>query len=256
MGNNGQLAFGRWCRLGVRGFVFDSGDTLIYPAKGEWIPVTDMAELISTELGRPINPESVRQHLSRPLKFLEGNHHVTSIEDERALWRRFYSLLLDELAVTSAIPTERFGSLLDTLVSLLHNPTSIRVYPETREVLEALRTWRIPTGILSDSWPSLRKLLSELKLDTFFDTIVISAELGFTKPDPRMYLEVSNRLGIPPSELLFVDNDLANVEGALSVDMVGVLIDRDGSANEYSSRVSGSESRLHVIRCLKELVSA
>jgi len=42
-------------------------------------------------------------------------------------------------------------------------------------------------------------------------------------PEPEIYLLAARRLGLAPDECVFVDDMLANVEGAREVGMVGML---------------------------------
>lgn len=48
-----------------------------------------------------------------------------------------------------------------------------------------------------------------------FKTIFISSELGVRKPAPTAYLHVCELMGTAPEEVLFIDDTLINVEGAL-----------------------------------------
>ena len=56
----------------------------------------------------------------------------------------------------------------------------------------------------------------------YFDGVFCSHELGLHKPDPQIYLEVAQRIGIPPKNLLFVDDMERNVISALTVDFDGI----------------------------------
>ena len=55
-----------------------------------------------------------------------------------------------------------------------------------------------------------------------FDVVVTSGEVGFAKPDRRIYLVVARRLGLDPEHCVFVDDLAVNVRGAAAVGMVGV----------------------------------
>lgn len=55
-----------------------------------------------------------------------------------------------------------------------------------------------------------------------FDVVVTSGEVGFAKPDRRIYLVVAERLGLEPSHCVFVDDLAVNVRGAAAAGMVGV----------------------------------
>ena len=77
----------------------------------------------------------------------------------------------------------------------------------------------VRTGLLSNSWG-----LDYPRdgWDTLFDTVVISGEVGLRKPDPAIYRLAAERLGLPPTEVVFVDDLMPNVRAAVAVGMVGV----------------------------------
>jgi len=71
------------------------------------------------------------------------------------------------------------------------------------------------TVLLSNAWDNLRRLLEGLwKIDSVFDEIFISAEMGFAKPDPAIYKVVIDSLGQDPAELIFVDDFVENIKAA------------------------------------------
>ena len=71
------------------------------------------------------------------------------------------------------------------------------------------------TALLSNAWDNLRRLLREFwEIEGLFDHIFISAELELAKPDPAIYQHVIDKLGQDPSELLFVDDFIENIDAA------------------------------------------
>ena len=101
------------------------------------------------------------------------------------------------------------------------------------DAVRRIRASVLRTGLVSNSWSTAhydRKLLAEL-----FDAIVISAEVGMHKPQPEIYLLAAERLDVPPSECLFVDDLQENCEGAEAVGMTAI---RYRSAAETIPRLS------------------
>jgi len=79
------------------------------------------------------------------------------------------------------------------------------------------------TGLLSNAWPDLRKALENVwNVADAFDEIVISAEVGFVKPDARIYHQMLDRLNVPPERAIFVDDFPENIAGAHAVGMQAV----------------------------------
>jgi len=80
--------------------------------------------------------------------------------------------------------------------------------------LRSLRP-RHKTGLLSNAWDDLRGVITDAwKFADAFDEMIISAEVGLAKPDPRIYKLAVERLQVAPSEAVFVDDFIENVEGA------------------------------------------
>lgn len=95
--------------------------------------------------------------------------------------------------------------------------------PEMVDLLQALaRRYRL--GLVSNASPSLRhQLIRWPHVLGLFEVVLISAEVGLRKPDPRIYRLALRRLQLAPEEALFVDDKARNVEGARAVGMEGIV---------------------------------
>ena len=92
--------------------------------------------------------------------------------------------------------------------------------PAMHGLLRAIRRAGFRTALLSNSWGAddyPRHLFPEL-----FDAVVISAEAGMRKPEPRIFLHVTGLLGLEPAECVFIDDIEANVQAAEAVGIAGV----------------------------------
>lgn len=79
---------------------------------------------------------------------------------------------------------------------------------------------RYKTGLLSNALSDLRHLVTEVwNFADAFDEMIISAEAGLMKPDPRIYHLALSKLGAAPQEAVFIDDFAHNVEGARAVQM-------------------------------------
>lgn len=71
------------------------------------------------------------------------------------------------------------------------------------------------TGFLSNSGPEIMaRVRARWPLEGLFDAVVVSCEVGLSKPDPRIYQLCLDRLGLPAPDTLFVDDRADNIEGA------------------------------------------
>jgi putative hydrolase of the HAD superfamily len=93
-----------------------------------------------------------------------------------------------------------------------------------RQLLEFLHSLRgkIQTGLISNAWSDLRDYLRREKMIDAFDHIIISAEVGVAKPDPKIFQIALEKAGVSPSEAVFVDDFYVNIEGCEKVGMQGI----------------------------------
>jgi glucose-1-phosphatase len=82
---------------------------------------------------------------------------------------------------------------------------------------------RVRIGMITNAWPEVRHYLQNVfRISDAFDPLIISAEVRLAKPDPRIYQLALERLGVPPSQAVFVDDFEENVTGARWVGMQAV----------------------------------
>ncbi|MET9858587.1 HAD family phosphatase [Streptomyces smyrnaeus] len=92
-----------------------------------------------------------------------------------------------------------------------------------RELLEAVAALRgrARTAFVSNAWPDARPNLAPNL--SVADEVVLSCEVGFAKPDPRIYTHTLHLLGVAAQDTLFVDDVPENVEAARALGMAGHL---------------------------------
>lgn len=89
------------------------------------------------------------------------------------------------------------------------------------------------TAILSNSGPGARERERPYGFEDVTDLIVYSHEVGLAKPDPAAYELTTERLGVEPGEVLFLDDLAANVAGAAAHGWHAVLhVDTPTSVRE------------------------
>jgi epoxide hydrolase-like predicted phosphatase len=92
----------------------------------------------------------------------------------------------------------------------------------------AARRAGVRTAMLSNSWGEER--YDRARLEALFDAWVISGEVGLRKPDPAIYELAAERLGLPPSECVFVDDLPGNLKPARALGMATVVHRGDAAA--------------------------
>lgn len=91
------------------------------------------------------------------------------------------------------------------------------------ELIKDLRTGGHRVGLLSNTHQEeIQPLLKRHDLTPLFDEIVISADVGLSKPDPKIFELMLERLGAEPAEAIFTDDNPKNVAGAETTGIKGV----------------------------------
>jgi len=95
------------------------------------------------------------------------------------------------------------------------------------ETLGKLKAAGMKLGILSNTFvhsSTLDRHLAQEGLIDFFDMRIYSYQFDFRKPNRRIFLEAASRLGIDPSEAIYVGDRLdADVAGARGAGMTPIL---------------------------------
>jgi putative hydrolase of the HAD superfamily len=81
-------------------------------------------------------------------------------------------------------------------------------------LLRDLKSEGYTVALLANEMAQLRNRLKELQIDTLFDHVLISAEIGVMKPDPTAYRVALQALEAGPQQTILVDDSLVNVRGA------------------------------------------
>jgi putative hydrolase of the HAD superfamily len=91
---------------------------------------------------------------------------------------------------------------------------------EMAEAVRAAKAAGVRTCLVSNSWGAGR--YDRTMFPDLFDAVVISAEEGMRKPDPAIYLLGAERVALPPSECVFVDDLPGNLKPARELGMATV----------------------------------
>jgi 2-haloacid dehalogenase len=93
----------------------------------------------------------------------------------------------------------------------------------TVELMETLRGAGTPvhaiTNFSAELWPVTVKAYPFL---ADFGEAVVSGEIGYIKPDPRIFDELVARTGLPTSDMVFIDDRADNVDAARQLGFVAV----------------------------------
>jgi putative hydrolase of the HAD superfamily len=114
--------------------------------------------------------------------------------------------------------------------------SGVRVVPEARASLATLRERGIRIGLCSNApFPTdlMYEQLDRLAIRQYFDAVLFSSEIGWRKPDPRVFAELLARLTLPASSVWFVGDEWeADIQGARAAGMRAILAPGAGVPGE------------------------
>lgn len=110
---------------------------------------------------------------------------------------------------------------------------SLPIFPEVPEVLEALKSRKIKTGVLSNGAPvMLTSAVNCAKISPFLDVVFSVEDVGVFKPDNRVYQMAVDRLKLPPEEIAFFSSNAWDIAGAATFGFKAVWCNRGGAPRE------------------------
>ncbi len=204
----------------------DVGNTLI-SMNYDWI-----AEEFCS-LGFEVNPQELRraEAAARPL-FSRGLKSRST--EGRDAFVFYLSTVLKCLPKEMDIGGPRIDEIARTLAEVLLAPQGVEELwssptAGTTEALEALKKRGLRLVAVSNSDGTVEDILIRLDLRSYLTKVYDSFQVGFEKPDPRIFLHVMDDLGLDPSRVLHV-GDLYDIDvvGARAAGLDAVLVDPFG----------------------------
>jgi putative hydrolase of the HAD superfamily len=211
-GGLNSVAWGK-TRPSIRAVTFDVGGTLIEP----WPSVGHIYAEVAARCGAKGLSSAL---LNR--RFIAAWRAAKHFGHSRADW----SALVDATfrGLTDRPPSRTF---FPELYSRFAEPTAWRIFEDVVPTLEALAARGLKLGVISNWDERLRPLLERLRLTHYFEAIVVSREVGCSKPSRAIFDQAIRKMGLPPEAVLHVgDEPSTDVRGARAAALSAVRLKR------------------------------
>lgn len=110
---------------------------------------------------------------------------------------------------------QRLGDRKEVLYRELVREQGVAVLPGARELLTALQEARILRSVGSSTPRSnLDAIFAATGLDQLFDAVVCGDDVQNGKPAPDVFLLAAEKLGLPPSDCLVIEDAHVGIEAA------------------------------------------
>ncbi|OWM72331.1 hypothetical protein CDL15_Pgr018216 [Punica granatum] len=186
-------------------------DNTAAPVSSRKLPVL-LFDIMDTIVRDPFY-EDIPAFFGMSLKELIGCKHPTS-------WIEFEKGLIDEVELAQNFFKDGRPFDLEGLKTCMRNGYSY--IDGVEELLHDLRESHYKMHAFTN-YPVWYQIIEDkLRISKFLSWTFCSCKLGKRKPDPNFYTDVVRHLEVDPSDCIFVDDRLKNVEAALEVGIVGL----------------------------------
>ena len=128
-------------------------------------------------------------------------------------------------------------------------PHVVNVLDELRSKFKLAIVCNTNTANLED----VKEILKQVGILHFFDAVIVSKDVGFSKPDERIFQIALERIGVHPSEAVMVGNRVStDILGGNKTGLKTILIKHHGEPQEEMT--CEMEKPSQTIYSLKELL--
>ena len=223
--------------------ILDAGGVICYPRPGDWLTPVRFNEIIGENRLNAVTPEQLRAAKEAAAKiYLDESLLLPDETWEFAARRNYFLDLAKRLSWTL---TDREADILAR--DMTENDARYDFYEEARGALMELREMGA-MGLLSDAMPSIKRIFDNAGLLELFDGVVISCDIGATKPDEKMYRAITELLEVEPADCIFCDDRLNNLEGAEKFGIRAVHMCREGESRWHGDVVRDLTGLIDLLR--------
>ena len=197
----------------IKAVTFDVGNTLITT----WPSVGHVYADIAARNGLGHLTAALLEERFRAV--WPGRLHLT---ETRVGWEQLVDAVFEGLV---EIPPSRsfFAEIYDRFAQA----EAWRIYDDVLPVLDELAARGVRLAVVSNWDERLRDLLRRLRLDSRFDAIVVSSEVGHAKPDRAIFDGAAAKLGLPAGQILHIgDSAEMDLHGARAAGFKALQIRR------------------------------
>ena len=202
----------------IKVVTFDAAGTLIipHPSVGEVY-----AEVLRGH-GVNVDPAEIDRLFHEALRGAQSRvRENINEETEKEFWS---GIVWDTIG--NFCPKERFPAVFEEIYDTFASASRWRTLPDAGRTLGTLQRRRYRLALLSNSDSRFRKVFADLEIDAFFEELFLSSEVGFEKPDLRIFRHVEERLSVEPEEILHVgDSRIHDAAGAASANWNYLILD-------------------------------
>jgi putative hydrolase of the HAD superfamily len=204
-----------------RAVLFDAAETL-FTTRGS---VGEIYGAIARHYGSNASADEIQAAFMRQFR---GAGPLT-LANQKLWWKDVVHRVFTEVGMVF-----NFDEFFDQVYDRFRDSQGWVLFPETVNVLDELKKRQLKLGVISNFDNRIYSVMRSLNILQFFDTVTISSETGYCKPDLQIFEAAVGALGVSAAEILLVGDSLADdVEAGIHAGLNAVLLDRSGRYREH-----------------------
>ncbi len=208
---------------------------------------------VAAEYGVGVDPQALdrafaQAFASAPPPACGGLSGSSLLAWERAWWQQVVRQTFAGVGSLADFGEERFAAFFAHLFEYFAGADPWELYPETLPVLQALQGEGMRLGVISNFDSRLPRVLQALGLEGYFSSLTLSTQVGYAKPDPRIFQAALETQGIPPEAACHIgDSYREDYQGATAAGLRALWLDREGKDPSCQGRIGDLWGALSIL---------
>ncbi len=205
----------------IKYIVFDIGGVFLKPTTGHWFITPYINDLLKNK----IDMEEFKLSLKNNYE-LVNEISLQTEEEEYSMFYNYYKKALEDINYS-----EMSDELLSKMSkSITYDNNRYTFYSDVKDALETLsKKYRLV--ILSDNFPSIKRILKDIDIDKYFKPMIISTFYGYRKKDKILFEILKNDIQYKEGTAIFIDDSEKNLDIAKEYKLIPIRMDRNKNSN-------------------------
>lgn len=205
----------------IKYIVFDIGGVFLKPTTGHWFITPYINDLLKNK----IDMEEFKLSLKNNYE-LVNEISLQTEEQEYSMFYNYYKKSLEDINY-SEISDELLSKMSK---SITYDNKRYTFYSDVKDTLETLsKKYRLV--ILSDNFPSIKRILKDIDIDKYFKPMIISTFYGYRKKDKILFEILKNDIQYKERTAIFIDDNEKNLDIAKEYKLIPIRMDRNKNSN-------------------------
>lgn len=205
----------------IKYIVFDIGGVFLKPTTGHWFITPYINDLLKNK----IDMEEFKLSLKNNYE-LVNEISLQTEKEEYSMFYNYYKKALEDI---------NYSDISDELLSqmsksITYDNNRYTFYDDVKEALETLSK-KYKLVILSDNFPSIKRILKDMDLDKYFNPMIISTFYGYRKKDKILFEILKKDIQYKEGTAIFIDDSENNLDIAKEYKLIPIRMDRNKNSN-------------------------